>query len=169
MWRKRRRRHCEGCDGRVAAITFHEVVAEPLGRSAATEISRSWVASTGAGGARKQTDKLALISCFFICLFVCMFSRMGRLQRRWSLLSAMSLSLQNLPLSCQGPLDRFAVNGLVDRDRPGDGTLFPTASPCMSSLTPREGVGLTRPPFHSWISLLACLTRAQARGYFARM
>lgn len=55
-----------------------------------------------------------------------MFSRMGRLRRRWSLLSAMSLSLQNLPLSCQGPSDRFAVNGLVDRDRPGDGTLFPT-------------------------------------------
>lgn len=44
VWRKRWT-PCEGCDGRVA-ITFHDVVAEPLGGLAAIEITRS----------RKQTD-----------------------------------------------------------------------------------------------------------------
>lgn len=38
------------------------------------------------------------------------------------------------------------------------------ASPCMSSLTPGEGVSLTCPLFDSWISLSCCLTRAQRRA-----
>lgn len=72
--RGKRWRLCEGCDGRVA-ITFHEVVADPLGRSAVTEIIRSWVASSGAGETRKQQTnnqkKLINFGLVFLYLFVC--------------------------------------------------------------------------------------------------
>lgn len=93
---------------KAVAITFHEVIGEPLGRSAPIEIVR--VASTVAGEARKQTNRFVLILRFLMFLFVCMFSRGGGLRRKRSLLSAPSLSQQYLPLSRQGPLDRFAVN-----------------------------------------------------------
>lgn len=69
--RGKRWRLCEGCDGRVA-ITFHEVVAEPLGRLAVTEIIGSW--SRSGEKTNKQTKKT---DSFWFCV-VCLFSNAGR-------------------------------------------------------------------------------------------
>lgn len=85
----------------------------------------------------------------------------------WSLLSDWALSAArlrwlavNLLLGCQGPWDRFAVNWLVDRDRPKDRTSFPAEHsetqflhPLLSSLTFQLIQGECQPHTVKWASI----------------